>query len=155
MKFLKSSCLLLVAVLLLLNPSSAGAKEQPSTIALTVTTLTDNQVAATIDNATHGKRHQIGLILSDVQTALLSTLICNTCAVSGCTNVVFTPVEYIEYLTMEARKEMKPFSAADVSPEMQEPLFRVFATPSTADYLNGAGLSRSEEHTSELQSLRH
>jgi hypothetical protein len=66
---------------------------------------------------------------------------CDTCSVSGYTIIVYTPEDYIEYLAVQARNEMMPLGLADVTPQMRQPVLHVFALPSTANYINGNGLS--------------
>ena len=84
---------------------------------------------------------QIGLTLLDVQTAVLSGIACISCKESGYTVRIFTPLKWIEFQAAEAQKELKPFSLADVTPEMRQPLLRVLAQPSKAAYINGTGLA--------------
>jgi hypothetical protein len=103
--------------------------------------LTDDQVAAAIDRATHGKRHAIGLTLNDMQMFLLSGMICDTCGTSGYTVTIYTPELWIEQLAVNAQNEMQPLSVKDVPQEARESILRVVALPSRADYLTGAGLS--------------
>jgi hypothetical protein len=105
--------------------------------------LTDSQVQASIDHALHGKRHQIGLRLNDVQTALFSGLACKTCQTSGYTIWVYTAESWIEAEAVRAQREMMPFSLASVTDEMRQPYIRVLALPSTAEYLTGEGMSMS------------
>lgn len=103
--------------------------------------LTDDQIAAAIDRATRGKRHAIGLTLNDVQTFLLSGMLCETCGTSGYTITIYTPELWVEQLAVNAQSEMLPFSVKDVSPEARESVLRVVALPSQADYITGPGLS--------------
>ena len=103
--------------------------------------LTDDQIAAAIDRATHGKRHTIGLTLNDIQTSLLSGMICDTCGTSGYTVTIYTPELWIEQLAVNAQNEMLPFSVKDVPQEARQSVLRVVALPSQADYITGAGLS--------------
>jgi hypothetical protein len=105
--------------------------------------LTDSQVQASIDRALHVKRRQIGLRLNDVQTAVFSGLACKTCQTSGYTIWVYTAESWIEEEAVRARREMMPFSLANVTDEMRQPYIRVLALPSTAEYLTGAGMSMS------------
>jgi len=104
-------------------------------------TLTDAQVIAAINRALSGRRHQIGLTLNDVQTNLLSGLVCTTCKTTGYTIHVFTPESWIELQAFQARREMVPFSVASVSPEMRLPYIHVLATPSKPEYLNANGMA--------------
>jgi hypothetical protein len=120
--------------------AAAGGKDRPAA-ALTVEPLTDAQVQASIDDALHGKRHDVGVTLNDMQTLLLSAMACEGCGVSGYTITVLTPEDYIEYLAVQARREMMPFGLADVTPQMRAPVLHIFAQPSTATNLTGAGLS--------------
>jgi hypothetical protein len=104
-------------------------------------TLTDTQVGdAVMRGFTAGKRHQVGLTLNDKQTALLSGIACTTCKTSGYTIAVYTPESWIELQAVQARREMMPFSASSVTPEMRLPYIHVFALPSTAEYLNANGM---------------
>ncbi len=103
--------------------------------------LTDAEVDAAIKRATHGKRHSIGLTLNDKQTSVLSAMSCRTCGVSGYTVTIYTPEMWIEQQAINAAREMRPFSASDVTQEMRQPDLRVAALPSRADYINAQGLS--------------
>jgi hypothetical protein len=104
-------------------------------------TLTDTQVGNAVSRGfTAGKRHQVGLSLNDKQTALLSGIACRTCKTSGYTISVYTPESWIELQAVQARREMMPFSASSVTPEMRLPYIHVFALPSTAEYLNANGM---------------
>ena len=49
--------------------------------------------------------------------------------------------KWIEFQSAMANRELKPFSIADVTPEMREPILHVLALPSKALYINGPGLS--------------
>ena len=103
--------------------------------------LTDAQVSAAIDRALHGRHHQLGLRLNDVQTAIFSGVVCKTCGTSGYTIWVYTAESWIETQAVRAKREMLPFGLSDVTPDMRLPYIRVLALPSTADYITGAGLS--------------
>jgi hypothetical protein len=52
--------------------------------------LSDDQVIAAINHAFAAKRHQIGLTLNDVQTNILSAIVCETCKATGYTIYVYT-----------------------------------------------------------------
>jgi hypothetical protein len=108
-------------------------------------TMTDAQVIAAISRALSGKRHQIGLTLNDVQTNLLSGLVCNTCKTTGYTIFVYTPESWIELKAVQARREMLPFGMETVTPEMRLPYIHVLASPSSPEYLdaNGMGMASS------------
>lgn len=110
------------------------------TVSFGQNSLTDEQVVAAINRASTGKRHQIGLTLNDKQTAFFSGLACDTCQTSGYTILVYTPESWIELQVVQARREMKPFGVADVTPEMRLPYIHVLALPSTAAYLNASGM---------------
>ena len=103
--------------------------------------LTDDQVRSAIDRALRGKRHAIGITLNDVETSLLSGIVCSTCQTSGYTIQVYTPEQWIEKSALDAQREMLPFSLADVPSEMRMPYLHVVALPSTAEYINGSGLA--------------
>lgn len=105
--------------------------------------LTDAQVNAAIESAGRGKRHHIGLTLNDVQTAIFSGMACQTCRTSGYTITIYTPEMWIEQQAANAAREMRPFSAADVTDEMRQPDLRIEALPSTADHITGSGLAWS------------
>jgi hypothetical protein len=68
---------------------------------------------------------------------------CKTCGQSGYTVVIYTPLKWIEYQAAMAQRELRPFGFADVTTEMREPILRVVALPSRADYITGTGLSMS------------
>lgn len=88
-------------------------------------------------------RHAAGLRLNDVQTRLLSGMLCNTCGASGYTTTIYTPQQWIAHMAQYARREMMPFSRAEVTDEMRQPLLHVQALPSSPDYLNANGFSRA------------
>jgi hypothetical protein len=111
-----------------------------SEICLGQSSLTDAEVTAAIDRALSGKRHAIGLTLNDVQTNLLSGLVCETCRTSGYTIFVYTPESWIELKAVQARREMLPFGAEDVSPEMRLQYIHILASPSKPEYLNASGI---------------
>jgi hypothetical protein len=102
--------------------------------------LTDAEVAAAMNRALSGKHHTIGLSLNDVQTNLLSGLLCETCRTSGYTIFVYTPESWIELKAVQARREMLPFGLEDVTPEMRLPYIHVLASPSSPEYLNASGM---------------
>jgi hypothetical protein len=105
--------------------------------------LNDSEVAAAIERG-HGKNPaMVGLSLLDMQTALLSGMACKTCGQSGYRVAIYTPVKWIEFQSALAKRELRPFSLADVTPEMREPILRVTALPSTANYITGQGLAGS------------
>jgi len=93
-----------------------------------------------INHALSGKRHSIGLTLNDVQTNLLSGLMCNTCQTTGYTIYVYNPESWIELKAVQARREMLPFGLTDVTPEMRLPYIHVLASPSQPEYLNASGM---------------
>jgi hypothetical protein len=109
-------------------------------IGSTLGLLTDAQVNQAIQEGLRS-RHSIGLRLNDVQTSMLTTVACHTCAQSGYTITVYTPEQWIELAARHAKREMLPFSVADVPYEMRRPMLHVVALPSTPEYLNGAGFS--------------
>jgi hypothetical protein len=100
----------------------------------------DQQVDSLIRQALSSRR-SLGLRLNDIQESIFSTLACKTCAQSGYTITVYTPEEWIQLAARQARREMLPFSAGDVSPYTRMPLLHVNALPSMPDYLNGNGFS--------------
>ena len=103
--------------------------------------LTDAQVTAAIDRASTGKRHQIGLTLNDLQTNLLSGMLCTSCKTTGYTIFVYTPESWIELQAVHARREMLPFGLKDVTPEMRLPYIHALASPSRPEYLNANGMA--------------
>ena len=108
-------------------------------------TLTDSQVIGAINRALSGKRHQIGLTLNDLQTNLLSGLVCKTCGTTGYTIFVYTPESWIQLKAVQARREMLPFGLENVTPEMRLAYIHVLASPSRPEYLdaNGMGMASS------------
>jgi hypothetical protein len=103
--------------------------------------LTDTQVAAAVNSAFTGKRHQIGLALNDMQTNLFSGLVCKTCKTSGYTIFVYSPESWIELQAVQARREMLPFGLSNVTPEMRLSYIHVLASPSRPEYLNANGMA--------------
>jgi hypothetical protein len=104
--------------------------------------LTDDQVRLAIERGS-GKRHQIGLTLNDKQTAFFSALACRTCGQSGYTITVYNPEQWIELGAAQAKKEMQPFTVADVTDQMRAQELHVVALPSRAEYLTGNGIALS------------
>jgi hypothetical protein len=113
----------------------------PSFYTPTSRVLNESEITAAIEKGSREHLRNIGLTLLDVQTALLSGIACKTCQESGYTVKVFTPLKWIEFQAASAKRELLPFSMADVTPEMREPLLRVIAEPSKAVYINGTGLA--------------
>lgn len=111
------------------------------TLAFGQVTLTDEQVAGAISRAFTAKRHQIGLTLNDMQTNLLSGLVCRTCKATGYTIYVYTPESWVELQAVRARREMLPFGLESVTPEMRLPYIHVLASPSQPEYLNANGFT--------------
>lgn len=104
--------------------------------------LTDEQVNAAIQRGNRdSRRHRIGLTLIDQQEFFLSGLLCTTCQTSGYVITIYTPEQWIEQAARYARREMAPFTIADVPEEMREQTLHVVAMPSTPAYLNGNGFS--------------
>lgn len=126
-----------VANALVANPSIATARVADSHV------LNDSEVAAAIEKGSREQPHAIGLTLLDIQTALLSGMTCKTCGQSGYTVVIYTPVKWIEFQAALAKRQLRPFAFANVTPEMRDPILRVLALPSKADYITGQGLSLS------------
>ena len=103
--------------------------------------LTDEQVNAAIQRGYSGRGHQIGLRLVDQQEFFFSGLLCDTCQTSGYVITVYTPEQWVEEAAHYAKREMAPFTLADVPEEMRQPMLHVIAMPSTPQYLNGSGFS--------------
>jgi hypothetical protein len=106
-------------------------------------TLNDSEVAAAVLKGSHESPARIGLTLVDMETLLLSGMFCKECGQSGYSIVVYTPLKWIEYQAAVAHRQLRPFSYAAVTPQMREPILRVMAYPSKADYITGTGLSMS------------
>jgi len=104
------------------------------------TSLTDAQVMEAINRARSAKHHPIGLTLNDVQTNVVSGLMCKTCQASGYTIYVYIPESWIELKAVQARREMLPFGLPDVTPEMRLPYIHVLASPSKPEYLDAGGM---------------
>jgi PDZ domain len=104
--------------------------------------LTDDQVRLAIARGNR-KPHQIGLTLNDKQTAFFSRIVCQTCGQSGYTITVYNPEQWVELCAAQAKKEMQPFSVADVTDEMRAQELHVVALPSQAEYLTGNGIAGS------------
>ena len=104
--------------------------------------LTDDQVRRAIARGNR-KPHQIGLTLNDKQTAFFSRIVCQTCGQSGYTITVYNPEQWVELCAAQAKKEMQPFSEADVTDEMRAQELHVVALPSQAEYLTGNGIAGS------------
>lgn len=94
-------------------PSAANYPTQPGMVS-------DAQIQQAISDGQRRHPGQIGLTLLDVQTAVLSGMVCISCKESGYTVRIFTPLKWIEFQAAEAQKELTPFSMADVTPEMRQ-----------------------------------
>jgi hypothetical protein len=105
--------------------------------------LNDSEVAAALLKGVHETPSRIGLALVDMQTLLISGMFCKECGQSGFSIVIYTPLKWIEYEAAVAHRQLRPFAYADVTPMMREPILRVMAYPSKADYITGTGLSMS------------
>ena len=103
--------------------------------------LSDEQVLNAINRAFTEKGREIGLTLNDVQTNLLSGIVCKTCQTTGYTIFVYTPESWIELKAVQARREMLPFAFEDVTTEMRLPYIHVLASPSRPEYLSGSGMA--------------
>src|ERR1700687_474289 len=101
--------------------------------------LTDDQVTLAIARGNR-KRHQIGLTLNDKQTFFFSRIVCETCGQSGYTITVYNPEQWVELCAAQAKKEMQPFSVADVTEEMRAQELHVVELTSQAEYLTGSGI---------------
>jgi hypothetical protein len=122
-------------------PNSSLSPPTPALSSAANASMSDAEVRAAIDNALHGKRHDIGLALNDLQKSTFSSLGCETCGVSGYTIFVYTPEQWIELLAVQAAKEMVPFGLESITPDMRQRYLHVVAMPSTANYINASGLS--------------
>jgi hypothetical protein len=100
--------------------------------------LSDSEVNQAIAQS-QGRQPQIGLVLRDIQTGLLTAMACRTCAVSGYSIHVYTPEQWIRQMAVNAHREMLPFSEKDVTQDMRQRLLHVVAMPSTPAYLTGTG----------------
>ncbi len=100
--------------------------------------LSEQEISEAIQG---NSRHAAGLRLNDVQTRLLSGMLCKTCGASGYTTTIYTPQQWIAHAAQYARREMMPFSRAEVTDDMRQPLLHVEALPSSPDYLNANGFS--------------
>ena len=122
---------------------SAASAPPVRTLYVNPDRLTDAEVSDAIMKAHMNGRHRIGLVLNDLQTSLLTPLLCKTCAESGYTIFVYTPEQWIQQMAVNAGREMLPFSSADVTEEMRLKKLHVVAMPSTPEYLNGNGFAYS------------
>jgi hypothetical protein len=129
--------------LCVINAASPQSSEpiKPETQVPKPGSLTDEQVNQAI-NRGKGKAHMIGLSLVD-QQEVFATLMCKDCAQSGYSIYVYNPEQWIELQAARAKKLMMPFTLADVTDEMRQPLLHVTALPSTSDYLTGSAMSLS------------
>jgi len=122
-------------------PSIAPPNVSPTIIAPTGS-LSDDEVDRAIQMSLTSRR-PVGLRLNDVQTSLISAVVCRTCAQSGYTLTIYTPEEWIEFEAQRARRELLPFTVADATAEMRLPNLHVLALPNTPAYITGPSLSRS------------
>ena len=81
----------------------------------------------------------IGATLEDIQRQLGSAVA--GLPVSGMSVRVYSAKQWIELQAAVATREMRPFTVADVTPEMRQKLLHVLAMPSTPDRLNGQNMS--------------
>lgn len=91
--------------------------------------LTDAEVSAAIQRADQ-KQHglYIGLELQDQMKAP-----------HGYSVHIYTSAQWIEMAARTAKRELKPFTIADVTPEMRQPVLHVEGWPDTPEYINGGG----------------
>jgi hypothetical protein len=127
-----------VAIPALAKPSVPARRTAPAEPG----TLSDAEIENAIELGFRLRR-PIGLRLNDVQTSLLSNMVCETCGQSGYTITIYNPEQWIELAAQHAKREMLPFTIGDVPSYMRLPSLHVIAMPSTPDYLTGAGLSMS------------
>lgn len=110
--------------------------------------LSDREIADAIRIGTRLKGGLSGLRLLDSEQGFMNALAAastpNYRAPSGRTGFslrVYTPKTWVEQLASNAAKEYRPFTAADVSDEMLEPVMRVIVYPDKPTYINGASMS--------------
>lgn len=111
--------------------------------------LTDDEVAEAVLEGSHDQSvSNIGFLLNDtatnVMTHLDAAITNHDTGVSGFTIRVYSPKRWVEYLTALAHVQMRPFTVANVTPEMRSKYLRVVAFPSVPDRLNGENMSWAE-----------
>lgn len=85
----------------------------------------------------------VGLYLEDRQQQFGSSLSQGQ-AVSGFSVRVYTAKQWLQLQVALATREMRPFSDADVTPEMRQILLHVIARPSTPDSLTGRNMAAAD-----------
>jgi hypothetical protein len=99
--------------------------------------LSDTEVSAAIERGYNRKPHSIELEL------LEGGGVCNTCPTSGYQIVIYNPSQWIEKVAMNTKLGLTPFTIADVTPEMRQPLLHVVAWPDLPNTATGMASASS------------
>ena len=103
--------------------------------------LTEMEIREALLQGEHiGVPGTIGLLLDDQQRRFGSALSQGQ-SVSGFSVRVYTAKQWLELLAANAKYEMRPFTVADLTPEMKQKRLYVIAHPSTPDLLNGKNMA--------------
>ncbi|MEI6537810.1 MAG: hypothetical protein WCN98_20880, partial [Verrucomicrobiaceae bacterium] len=110
--------------------------------------LSDRDIAEAIQLGAREKGKLTGLSLIDVGRAWTNALIVAgnryaDTAGTGFSLRIYTPLTWIEQQSSNAAKEYRPFTPADVTSEMLEPVLRVIVYPDKPTKLNAGGMSMS------------
>jgi hypothetical protein len=97
--------------------------------------LTDQEVQAAIDRGYTTKYHGVGLGLHDDMHG------CGTCATDGYSVHLYTSAQWIEVQAFQAKRKLLPFTLADITPEMRQPVLIVDAWPDTPHVVTAQGSS--------------
>jgi hypothetical protein len=128
--------------LAVLATSSFNPLPSPRAQTLPVQSLTDDEIQAAILQGEHDPDpSQVGLRLNDTTMNLVSHAITPAYAVSGFTAIVYSPSRWIEYQAAVAKRQLRPFTIADVTSQMRVKALHVVALPSSPDRLNAANMS--------------
>ncbi len=119
-------------------------EEAPASAEAEIVPLSDADIAEAIVQGRHiPSPMTIGLMMEDLQTQYLSGVGTNQ-GVSGFTIWVYTAKQWVELQAALAQRDMRPFTEADVTPEMKQQLLHVSAIPSTPDRLTGANMAAAD-----------
>jgi hypothetical protein len=111
--------------------------------------LSDQDKADAIRIGLKDKGHLTGLSLTPSFGDVFSASLANgKNASSGFSLRIYTPMTWVEQLAADAAKEYRPFTIADVTDEMLEPVLRVIVYPDKPTTLTAAGTrtASSVEH---------
>lgn len=116
-------------------------------------TLSEQDRADAVRIGVKAKGKQMGLSLLDSGRAFSNALVASTNRYAATDGVgfslrVYTPKTWVEQVASNSAKEYRPFTIADITEEMLEPVLRVIVYPDKPTTLSGQGMrnASSAEH---------